>query len=95
MINIIGKQALKLCIAEENTNKVEDKWCENHQKDILDTLERVEDLVEKAINSHSSSLSYQIFQQSKTNFVEYFLNISANYRRIQETHASQKPFSIV
>lgn len=95
MINIIGKQALKLFIAEETSSKVEDKWCEKQQKDIIDVLELVDDLLEKAVNSHSSSLSYQTLQQSKAEFVNYFLNVSAKYRRIQDTVSYKDPKTLV
>ena len=84
MLNLIGRQSLMLRIADETALKVEDKWCQAQQKDMMNILQQVEDIVEKAINSHSSSMSYQLFQQAKADFVEYFLDTASKYRRIQE-----------
>ena len=85
MLNLIGKQSLMLRIAEETTLKIEDKWCPSHQKDVLNILQRVEEIVENAVNSHGSPMSYQILQQSKVDFVEYFIDVLSGYRKIQET----------
>jgi hypothetical protein len=94
MLNLIGKQSLMLRIAEETALKVEDKWCQAQQKDMITILQQIEDIIEKAVNSHSSSMSYQLFQQSKADFVEYFLDVASKYRRIQEGSKIHDPFKI-
>ena len=83
-----------LRIADEASLKVEDKWCQAQQKDMINILQQVEDIIEKAVNSHSSSMSYQILQQSKADFVEYFLDVASKYRRIQEGSKIRDPFKI-
>ena len=94
MLNLIGRQSLMLRIADETSLKVEDKWCQAQQKDMINILQQVEDIIEKAVNSHSSSMSYQILQQSKADFVEYFLDVASKYRRIQEGSKPHDPFKL-
>lgn len=84
MLNVLGKQSLNLMLAQESIN-VEERWCQGQQKDLSIIFEKVDELLEMCIGSNESSLAYQQFQQSKTDFVSWLIDCYSKYRRIKDS----------
>jgi uncharacterized protein Yka (UPF0111/DUF47 family) len=80
MMKLMAKTALKLRMFEQ-VPKMQEQWCPEHQKDMGRIFELLDDLVDKAVNSSHSSLSYQLLQESKADFIAEFLELAATYRK--------------
>jgi hypothetical protein len=83
MIKFLGQQAVQLAMVKDTHYKLKDKWCEEQQKDLDKFFEITEGLVENAINSNQSPLSYQILQQAKADFVKEVLETWCKYRLVE------------
>ena len=77
----MGKTALKLKMFEQEP-KMQEKWCLQHKTDIERVFQMVDDLVETAVASTNSPMSYQLLQQAKADFIAEFLETAATYRKI-------------
>jgi hypothetical protein len=84
VLNLIGKQALKLAVLQEERPAVKDKWCDEQQKDIENFFQAVEDLVSTAQNAGSSPMAYAQLQQAKADFVAQTLECWSRYRMIDD-----------
>lgn len=84
MLNLIGKQALKLIVVEEQRPAIKAKWCEEQQADAERFFDMVDNLVECAQVANASPLAYAQMQQAKADFVSDVLNCWAKYRLVEE-----------
>ena len=76
----MGKAALKLKMFEQ-VPKMQEQWCPEHQKDLERMFEMIDDLVETAVASNNSPMSYQLLQQAKADLIAEFLETAATYRK--------------
>lgn len=90
MIREMGRQAIAMRKIEDQRPKLKEQWCPEQQRDIERLFEMVEELVEKAVNSQSSPLAYQLLQQGKADFIREFLDTSSKYRMIDDPENYRK-----
>lgn len=83
-MNLMAKTALKLKMFEQ-VPKMQEQWCSASQRDMERMFEMVEDLIEKAVNSNNSPMSYQLLTQAKADFVAEVLETSGSYRKVVGT----------
>jgi len=80
MINVMGKQALKLKIIETERPKVKNLWCEEHQADLERIFEMFDALILVARNSNKSIQSYEQLEEMKIQYSNDLVNIYSKYR---------------
>ena len=84
MLDIMGKQALKIKEFELNRPKVKDKFCEEQKCDIEKIFDQVNDLCDIAAVSNNSAMAQQQYQEAKASFIRDFLDMALRYRLLAE-----------
>ena len=80
MIDIMGKQALKIKEFEIRRPQVKDKFCEEQKSDIERIFSQVNELCDIAAVSNTSALAQTQYQEAKAAFIRDFLDMALQYR---------------
>ena len=75
--NMVKLQDLK-------NKRIEEPWCERHQKDFQQIIDFVENLTESAKYCNRDQLSQDLLVTGKKEFVELLMQIGSNYRHVAE-----------
>lgn len=71
-----------LRIKELQNKKIEDPWCEQHQMDVQQLIDAVENLIETAKQSAFNPQAQDLLVSGKKEFVEMIMDIGSNYRHV-------------